>query len=188
MNTRFTLKTKGMALFVALVLALVPVIGLASSASVPELGLTVAFPSNLDLFTKNMDGNDPLLKLYGKTAGQVAEELQSAGLTALAVDIAGEFTIGLVVSGGAFTDYGSMDEETLLAQAAALGSSDFELLEIAPGHALLVQPDAGHRLIARFQGASLAFELRLEAAGRVRSAMVSAVKGILRRVDISQGQ
>ena len=35
--------------------------------------VTVPFPGSLDVFTQQMDPGDPLLKLYSKTAGQVAE-------------------------------------------------------------------------------------------------------------------
>lgn len=188
MNTRKVSK-RFWAVFLALVmLAGLPLTGLAVSVSMPEVGLSVAFPDSLDVFTRGMDENDPLLKLYGKTAGQVADELNAAGLLAQAFDIAGAFSITLAVTPGSYPDYGSIDEETLKDSAQALGSSEYTLIEISQGHVLLVKPDAGHLVVARYQGSSLAFELRLTTGGRVRSAMVSTMKSILRRVDITLGQ
>lgn len=188
MNTRNFNKKTGAALLALVLMALLPLGGLAVTASLPEYGLTVPFPGSLDVFTQQMDPGDPLLKLYGKTAGQVAEELRAAGTIALAYDIAGAFTITLTASSGSFEDYGSMEEEGLLAQAAALGGSEYELIETAQGTALLVKADSGHQAVARLQAGGLAVELRLAAGGRIRSGMLSTLKGIIKRVEISQGQ
>ena len=70
MNTRNFNKKTGAALLALVLMALLPLGGLAVTASLPEYGLTVPFPGSLDVFTQQMDPGDPLLKLYGTVIGE----------------------------------------------------------------------------------------------------------------------
>lgn len=174
-------------LALAFVLAL-PTQALATQAEVPEYGVTVAFPPSLDVLTRTMPESDPVLNLYGLSASQARQQLESQGLYALAYDIAGEFQVTLTLSGNGGADYGAMDTAGLMEAARAYGGSQYELLAHSQGSFLLVPADNGRNLACVFQAEGLLMELRLIAGTRISRDMVSLLKGIAMRTSFSLGQ
>ncbi len=161
---------------------------LAGTAAVPEYGLAVNFPPSLDLFTRNMAENDPLLSLYGRQAADVSQELRSAGLYARAYDIAGEFTLDLAVTGGGGDAIESMDEAALAALAAQLGGGQYERFQAMRGSGLMVYMSDGRGLTCLLRANGTQLELRLRAGSRVTSRMAELARGIAASVDLGAGQ
>lgn len=168
-------------------LALSPA-ALAGPVSVPQFGAQVVFPPTLDVLSRDMAADDPVLSLYGKTAEQVRGELKNQGLYALAYDIAGEYTISLALSGRGGAGFETMDESALAQTAAQYGGSRYELFSSNQGSFLMVYGDSGKTLACLLRADSLLFELRLQARGSLSQDMAGVVKGIAQRADLGLGQ
>lgn len=171
-----------------LIAALLPGLAFATQVDVREYGVSVTFPSSLDVFTRDMGENDPVLGLYGKTADQVARELRDAGLYALAQDIAGAFTLGLSLSPTSEPDLASLPREGLEQAAKALGGSRFEVFSGRGATFLLVWEDSGQVFSCFSQAGGLRFLLRLVSGKGISQGMVSLVKDIAQRADVPAGQ
>jgi len=171
----------------ALLLAL-PAVALAATAQVPEFGLSVSFPASLDVFTRDMIPDDPLLALYGQDTARVREELAAAGLYARAFDIAGDFTLDLAVARQGGQAPADMDEAALSALAGQLGGGGYEPFDGASGRGLLVYTADGQGLVALLRARDVQLTLRLRATSPVNARMANLVRGIASGVDLGQGQ
>ncbi|NLX83353.1 MAG: hypothetical protein GXZ04_06020 [Clostridiales bacterium] len=176
-----------LALAAALVLA-IPFGTLATTADIPEYGVTVGFPASLDVFTKNMADDNPVLALYDTTANQVREDLSRQGLTAKAQDIAGKFFITLALTSQSGEDLGTLDEASLKEFASRYGGEVQELIPHRSGSFLLMKNEEARQITCVFLGGNLLYELRLYANGRLRSSMSSIMKDIARLTEFSLGQ
>ncbi len=175
-------------LILALLMAVAPSMALATQVDVPEQGVALVFPSNVDVLTRGMDQNDPLLDLYGKTADEVSGELKSSGLYALAYDIAGNFTIKLSIKSKSALNYSEMSEQELKEIAGRFGGSKYELYSANQADFLLIYGDSGRALIALASKGGAQVELRLAAKGQVNAGMVKTIKDIARRTSLPQSQ
>ena len=172
----------------ALLLLSAPLCVLAGPVSIPRFGAQVVFPPNLDVLQPGMAENDPVLALYGKTAEQVNRELAGQGLSALAYDIAGEYSISLSLSDRSGPGFDALDESALLEAASRYGGGDYELFSTGQGSFLLVYDANGRGMRCLLRADSLLFELRLKAKSGLSPDMVSGVKGIARRADLGLKQ
>jgi len=176
-----------LSLFMAALL-LLPSPALASQVDLPEFGVVLHFPASVDVFTRSMAMDDPVLSLYNTTPQAVREELAGAGLYAKAYDVAGAFTISLALKHADLPALDSLDEEGLRQAARALGGGEYELVESRQGSFLLVREQDGKAASALFQGGRLWMKLRLRAGSHMDSGMLSPLRGILRRAEFTLGQ
>ena len=98
-------------MLLAAAVLLTPLMALATTADIPEYGVTVHFPASLDVFTNNMEADNPVLALYDTTADEVRGMLSGRGLAAKAQDIAGKFVITLSLSSAAKTSSAVVEAE-----------------------------------------------------------------------------
>lgn len=173
---------------VCLFIAITPLFALASSVYFPDQGVSIDFPANVDVLSLNMDDNDPVLALYGKTADEVTRELKAAGLHALANDIAGNFTIKLCLKNRSAQAFGGMDEAQLKEFAGRYGGSKYELYQSAQASFLLIYGDSGRALIALANQGGVQVELRLAAKGKINQGMIKTMKNIAARTSLPQSQ
>lgn len=173
-------------LALVLVMAL-PMSGLASTAYLPRFGVTVNFPNTLDVFTRDMDKNDPVLALYGYTAQQVKEQLDTEGLDVMAIDIAGQFTLTLQVraQSGSLAELG---EQGLSDLALTYQGQEYETFTARGNRFLLVRHNSGRDLACVFLGGGLVYELLLTANTKVNKGMVNLLKEIAGGTDLALGQ
>ena len=176
------------ALAAAAMLMVFPLASLATQVQVSEFALTLIFPASLDVFTRDMPENDPVLALYGKSAGEVSRELADEGLYARAKDISGDYTVSLSVKNRNGQGFGRMDETALKSAAQGFGGSRYEVISSPQGAFLLVYGDSLSKLVCLFQGDGLLYELRLETENKVNDAMVSILKAIAGSADFGLGQ
>jgi hypothetical protein len=176
------------ALAAAALLLVVPMTSLATQVQIPEFALTLSFPAFLDVFTRNMPENDPVLALYGKSTREVSRELADAGLYAKAKDIAGDYILTLTVKSRNGQGYGQMDEEALRKAARQSGGSRFEVFTSPQGAFLLVYDDSLSKLVCFFQGDGLLYEMRLETENTVNDSMVTTLKALATGADFGLGQ
>lgn len=166
-------------------LALLPLSGLATQVDVPAFGVTLRFPASLDVFTRDMAPDDPVLTLYGQTAEQVSQTLRAAGLYADALDIAGEYTVSLAIQGGGGPDFSQMDFDALARVAAEHGGGRHELVPGSQGNFLMVYEDSGKGLTCLYQAEGLYLSLRLFAGNGVEHEMETLLSDIARRAEFS---
>lgn len=171
----------------ALLLAL-PLSGLANTVYLQEYDLLVRFPANVDVLARNMAADSPVLALYGKSAEQVTRELEGAGLYAKALDIAGEYELSLAARSSSKPLFDELDENALNELASKYGGSQYELLSLRQGSALLVFIEGGRSLVCLARANGLEVELRLQANRQINNRMAQAVKGIVGGFDLSFGQ
>mgnify|MGYP001184571480 CR=1 FL=1 len=175
-------------MLLAAAVVLTPLMALATTADIPEYGVTVHFPASLDVFTHNMAADNPVLALYDTTADEVRGMLSSRGLAAKAQDIAGKFVITLSLSSAGGQDIGLMDEEALLAFASRYGGESYEVIPHQSGSFLMIKNEEARQITCVFEGNGLLYELRLSASSRLRSNMTSILKDIIRHTEFSLGQ
>lgn len=173
---------------VCLLMAIIPLFALASSVYFPDQGVSIDFPANVDVLSLNMDANDPVLALYGKTADEVTRELKSGGLCALAYDIAGNFTIKLCLKNRSAQSFDRMSDQELKEFAGRYGGSKYELYQSAQASFLLIYGDSGRALIALANQGGVQVELRLAAKGKISKAMIKTMKDIAARTSLPQSQ
>ena len=97
-----------------------PVQAASEKYELPELDLSLAIPAGYDVFTRDMDRNDPLFNKYGISGDSFEEYLTSANiyLNAIAPDGSGEVVV--TMSENAIIDFGAFDDTVLMEIAAAL--------------------------------------------------------------------
>ena len=176
------------ALLVAALLLALPLLSLASSAFVPEFGVVLHVPASLDLLTRDMLEDDPLLPLYGVTAAQVRQELEADKLYAKAVDIAGNFTITLALRSQSGEDFGSLDEHALLAVAQTYGGSSYELHTSTQGSLLMITHDSNKAATCLLQSKGLLVELNLTAGRKLGRSMIKTLLQVAQNLDLGLGQ
>lgn len=178
---------KSIALGLLVLAVTLPFIAAATTANLPRFGVTVNFPTTLDVFTRDMAQDDPVLKLYGLTADEARSQLDSEGLDVMAVDIAGTFTLTLQVRTDDRT-LADMDAQTLTALAAAYKGQAYELFTARGNPYILIKADNGVDLACVFLGGGMRYELMLNANHRLSASMVSLLKGIAANTDFDLGQ
>ncbi len=175
------------AVLLAAALLLMPVTPVsATEALIPEYSLSLSLPSSLDVITRNMPADDPVLPLYGLTVEGAREQLISERLFLKAYDIAGEYTVSLSLSTGG-GDYSLLSEAELL--RLANGNAGKAEVFYTSQAAFLLYPDAGGTaLYCQTEANGLAFRLALFAASAVNDSMSSVLRFIAGSADFGLGQ
>ncbi len=173
---------------IAMMLAFTPLLGLASQVYFADQGVTVDFPANVDVLTRGMDAGDPILALYGKTADEVTQELKSAGLQAMALDITGNFTVRLSLKNRNEMPLGDMTVAQLSELAGRYGGSQYELYQPGNTDFLFIYGDSGRALICLGNRGGVQMELRLAASRKVDQGMIRTLKDIARRTSLPGSQ
>lgn len=78
-----------------------------------EIGVNISFPSDFDVFTRNMSNNSPALLDYGLTAEEVNEILISGNFFADAYSADGMKEIAVTMIGSTISDFSVWDDNTL---------------------------------------------------------------------------
>ena len=169
-----------------LCLLLLPAAGLAAQADLGRLALSV--PEHLDLFTRRMQPDDPLLALYGTSAEQVARELSSKNLLMRAREISGAYTITLSEKSDAGPDFSALSDEELLAQKlSGQGNLDSEpILRSGQAAFLVFRGRSTLSLVTRVAGTL--YRLKLHAEGRISGGMADSHRQMARSMDFGRGQ
>ncbi len=155
----------------------------AAEAQIPEYGLFLSLPASLDVITRDTPPDDPVLRLYGLSAGQ----LRSEGLYLKAFDVTGEYTLTLSLSqsGG---DYSLLSEADILRIASSQNGVKAEVLYTSQAVFLLYANAEGTRLTCRTQAGGIDFQLTLSAPSGVRPGMSGTLKAIAGSADFGLGQ
>jgi hypothetical protein len=173
-------------LLAALMLLLQPLPALAAEVSLPELGLSLSLPNSLDVFTRSMSPDDPLLKLKGQSAEQVRDELSARGISLDAQDIAGAYAIQLSAAPDHGPDFSELGEAQLGEIAEAYGAGQFEILRARQAAFLLLKNGGEASCLTRVKG--WIFTLRLTASSQLHEGMVKTIRSIAQSMDFGVGQ
>lgn len=173
-------------LLVALVLLLQPLPALAGVVSLPEIGLSLNLPNSLDVYTRDMSRDDPLLKLSGQTAEQAAAELAAQGLSLSAQDIAGAYSIQLSVSHSQGPDFAELDDSQLVEIAGAQSNGQVEILRSPQAAFIILRSESEASSLTRVKGKLIT--LRLTASSGLREGMVKTLRGIAQSMDFGLRQ
>ncbi len=155
----------------------------ATEAQITEYGLVLSLPASLDVITRNMPPDDPVIRLYGLSAGQ----LKSEGLYLKAFDVTGEYTLALSLSRSE-GDYSLLDEADLMGIASSQGGVKAEVFYSSQAVFLLYANAEGTRLTCRTQAGGIDFMMTLSAPSGVRSGMSGTLKAIAGSADFGLGQ
>ncbi len=155
----------------------------ATEAQIPEYGLSLSLPASLDVITRNMPPDDPVLRLYGMSAGQ----LKSEGLYLKAFDITGEYTLTLSLSQGG-GDYSLLSESDILGIASSHNGMKAEVFYTSQAAFLLYSNAEGTGLTCQTQAGGLFFRLTLIAPSGVKAGMSRTLKAIAQSADFGLGQ
>lgn len=155
----------------------------ATEAWIPEYGLSLSLPASLDVITRNLPADDPVLRLYGINAGQLTSE----GLYLKAFDVTGEYTIALSLSQGS-GDYILMSEEEIIRIASKQNGVKAEVFTTSQAVFLLYADAGGARLTCQTQAGRLTFRLTLIAPDGVKAGMSRTLKAIAQSADFGLGQ
>ena len=172
-------------LALALLLLSLPALA-AAEFSLPELGLSLSLPDSVDVFTRSMSPDDPLLKLKGQSAGQVRAELEARGLSLLARDIAGAYEIQLSATPDQGTDFSELDEAQIGEIAAEYGAVQFEILGARQAAFLLVK--SGGEAVCATRVRNQLITLRLIPSSGFDEGMMRTLRGIAQSMDFGLRQ
>lgn len=177
---------KRLILFITLYLMALPPAGMASSVDLGPVWLSL--PASCDVFTRNMAADDPILALYGLSAGQVAQELSSRELLLRAREISGAYTITLSAQGSQGPDFISLSDDELLSlrlpDTAAPDASP--VLRSRQAAFLTFSSYGSISLITRVSGTL--YRLTLNAEGRVSGGMAESLRQTALSMDFGLGQ
>ncbi len=174
-------------LSVVLCLLALPLMGLAGQVDLGRLVMSV--PASLDVFTRGMRPDDPLLAIYATTADQVAEDLSSQGLLMKAREISGAFTVTLSSRSQDGPDFSSLADDALLAQADELNSGQLDttpLLRSRQAAFLLLRGGSSLTALTRVNGSL--YRLALKAEGQLTGSMADTLRQLAQSMDFGRGQ
>ena len=103
-----------------LVCAVVPVHAATSSYYLPDLQLSVDIPTEYDVFTLDMDANDPLFSEYGTTKSELNSQLSAKNIYLNAVDPDGKEEIVITMADNIISDFEGLSDTVLLTMASAV--------------------------------------------------------------------
>lgn len=105
----------------ALILSSVVSVNAASNTYyLPELQLSVDIPSKYDVFTLDMDTNDPLFSEYGTTKSELTSQLSASNIYLNAVDPKGSEEIVITMADNIISDFEGLSDTVLLTMASAV--------------------------------------------------------------------
>jgi len=160
----------------------------AGAVTIGEFSLSLSLPDSLDVFTRAMRADDPVLSLYGMTAEQAKAQLAGEGLYLKAFDIAGAYALSLSLSPGAGEDLGLMEEAQLADLARASGGTSYEVFQSRQATFLMFPDGAGRQLTCLARAGGLSFRLRLSASGSLTPGMAGTLRAIAKSADFGLGQ
>ena len=160
----------------------------AAGVSIGEFGVSLSLPDSLDVFTRTMRPDDPVLSLYGMTAEQAKAQLAGEGLYLKAFDIAGAYALTLSLASGAGEDLGLMEEAQLADLARASGGASYEVFQSRQATFLMFPDGAGRQLTCLARAGGLSFRLRLSASGSLTPGMAGTLRAIAKSADFGLGQ
>lgn len=103
-----------------LVCAVVPVHAATSSYYLPDLQLSVDIPTEYDVFTLDMDANDPLFSEYGTTKSELNSQLSAKNIYLNAVDPDGKEEVIVTMAENVISDFDGLSDTVLLTMASAV--------------------------------------------------------------------
>lgn len=167
----------------ALCLMTLPISGLATQVDLGRLSLEM--PSALDVFTRSMRPDDPLLVIYDTSAEDVAQDLSDQGLLMRAREMAGAYTLTLSARSNEGPDFSTLSDEELLAQAQ--GQLDASpLLRSRQAAFLLLRSGSTLTALTRVNGKL--YRLSLKADAQLTSGMADTLTQIAQSMDFGRGQ
>lgn len=174
-----------LAFFLSIVLALP---AFAAEIDVAGYGLSLRLPLSLDVLTRNMAQDDPVLALYGKTAAQVRQELIDGGLYLKAREITGVYTLTLSISKASGADFNQLDATELEQIANKLGFAQHELISSGEATFLLLVDASGKSAICLTRVGGQQYSLKLSASSALTKAMTQTLRNAALSMNFSLGQ
>lgn len=179
--------TKALTWLLFFCLMLLPVRSLAASVYLRDYGTSLRLPASMDVFTRDMPANDPVLALYGMSREEVNSDLMGQGLDLLAYDIAGDYEITLAFSYKEGDDFSTLDDGSLQALAQAHGGSAYQLYSGSQA-SFLETVSSRQQAFYLAQAGGLRLVLTLTAYEKITDSMLRTARSVMQSADFGLGQ
>lgn len=179
--------TKALTWLMLFCLLITPLTSLAASVYLSDYGISLRLPASLDVFTRDMAADDPVLALYSMSREEVNNDLRSQGLALLAYDIAGDFEITLALSSQEGEDLESLSDSSLLSLAQAYGGSEYQLYSGRQA-SFLETVSSRQQAFYIAQAGGLRLVLTVSAYDKITSSMLRTARNVMQSADFGLGQ
>ena len=186
MKHRFPFKL-GFLIFLCSLLLIASLPASAAEIDIAEQGLSLRLPLSLDVLTRDMARDDPVLLLYGITSAQARQQLIHEGVVLKAREITGAYTLTLSVRDAGDADFAGMDGETLAEAAEKMGAVGYEVLSSRQTNFLLFFDNSGSRAacVTRLGGEEYTLELLCQGAA---ASYADVLRGVALSMNFTAGQ